>query len=466
MVSQEPLHWYQVRSEVHELTEDVLSFIRPIVPVAEKEGADEVELFALSRSEKIVNYENNSLKSAVASRTQGVGIRVLKNKSLGFTSVNSFDKIKILDALKDAISIAKTTPSEDYYYLSSPQKIRKIKNLYSEDTTSLSMSDVIESGSDLLKHISDFDSRVTLESGSVKSQLDEHAIATSTGLESTEKKTAFSWYLIGWAVEGSDIGSFDIEFDSTISASDIDLESGAKMFSQKVIQNLGAEKSDSFQGTAIMSPEAVVQLFQMLTTSMKATAIQSGSSFLQDKLGERIASPDLTVTDNGTTEGISTNSSFDREGVPRTHLDILDAGIFKSVLHNTFTSNKDGLESTGHASGGFRSSPNIETTFTEIHRGSISYDELLSEVDRGIYIQRISMDPDFTSGDFSGVMKGGQLIENGELKTTLKEMTVTGNLYNTLKNISGISKDQKLLRGFTTSWLVPHIRIENLDFAS
>jgi PmbA protein len=455
-----------VRLEVHNLREDALTIIQPLVSIAEKEGADEVELFALSRNEKKVNYETSSLKSASATRVEGVGIRVLANKSLGFASANSFDKSRILDALKDAISIAKITPPMDHYYLSTPQKIRMIKDLYNADTANLTMSETIDCGKDLLKHIFDADSRVSVESGQVISSVDEYAIATSTGIESSEKRTALSWYVLGWAVDGSDIGSFDIAFDSTVSVSDMDFESGAKMFAQKVLQNLGAEKSDAFKGTAIFSHDAAIDLFQMLTTSTKSTTIQSGSSFLQDKLGESIAVPDLTITDNGSAPRIATNSSFDREGVPHAPLDIIDKGVFKAVLYNTFTANKDELSSTGHASGGFRSAPDIGTTYTEIQRGTISYDEMLSEVDRGIYIQRVSMDPDYTSGDFSAVLKGGQLIENGEFKMTLKEMTVTGNLFDALQNITGISKEQKHLRGFTTSWLVPYIRIENLDFAS
>ncbi|MFW9806813.1 MAG: TldD/PmbA family protein, partial [Candidatus Thorarchaeota archaeon] len=366
---------------------DTLSVILPLVKIAEKEGADEVEFYALSRNTNRVDYENSSLKSASASRAQGVGIRVLANKSLGFASANSFDREKILEALKDAISIAKTTPSMDHYYLSPPRKIKHIKNLYDEGTASLSMSQTIEYGKDLLKQISDADSRVSVESGQLSSNVDEYAIATSTGIESSEMRTALSWYIFGWAVDGSIIGSMDLEFDSVVAANDMDLGSGAKMFVEKVIKNLGAEKSDAFRGEAIFSPEASQDLFDMLMTSTKSTAIQSGSSFLQDKLGEKIAISDLTITDDGTHPGIATNSSFDREGIPRAPLNIIDSGVFKAVLYNTFTANKDELVSTGHASGGFRAAPNIGTTYTEIQQGAKSFDEMVSEIDKGLYIQ-------------------------------------------------------------------------------
>ena len=160
------------------MTKDILSVIHPLIQTAEKEGAGEVELYALNRSEKRVDFQTSALKSASSSRVQGVGIRVLVDKSLGFASANSFDTRRILEALHDAIAIAKTTPSMDHYFLSKPQKIKSVKDLYSEDTAHLSMDDTIDYGNILLKHISDFDSRLSVESGYLYSRVDEYAIAT------------------------------------------------------------------------------------------------------------------------------------------------------------------------------------------------------------------------------------------------------------------------------------------------
>jgi PmbA protein len=450
------------------MTEDILSIIKPLVKKAEKAGAHEAEFYALNRNEKVVNFENNALKSANSSIVQGVGIRVLVNKSLGFTSVNSFDSSKISEALEDAISIAKTTPTEDHYSLSPSMKLKSVKGLFDDETANLSMTQVIDRGKDLLKHIAEADSRLSVESGRTLSSVNEYAIATSTGIESIEKKSTFSWDLIGWALDGDDIGSFVGDGETSISVADNDLESGANNFAKNALQNLGAQKGEAFKGTAVFSQEAVQSLLNLLITSSMATVMHAGSSFLQDKLGASIATSDLTVEDNGLVPGSPNSSSFDREGVPRNPLTLVDSGVFKGFLYNTFTANKDDLASTGHASGGFRSAPNIGPTNIEIQPGKQSYNELLSEVDRGVYIQRVSMSPDITSGDYSGVIKGGQLIEKGETVKTLKEMTVTSNLFEDLKNITGISKELKLLRSryVTGSWSVPFLRIENLDFAT
>ena len=451
---------------MHEVVDDVLSLIRPLVSVAEKEGADEAEIFAQTRHQKIVSFENNALRTAISSIVEGIGIRVLVNKAVGFTSVNSYDKKRVMEGVQNAISIARITPPEEHYFLPESRKISVLKDIYDESVATLSMADIIEYGKHLLKCISDFDSRISVDSGEFSSKIDEYAIATSNGIELNEKKSCLNWYSFGWAVDGTDIGTVELEYDYAVSPADLDLETGAKMFGQRVIQNLGAEKTEGFKGPAIFSPEAVADLMNMLMQSANAVEIQSGSSFLQDKLGENIAVSDLTITDNGKAAKRTTSSSFDREGVPRTSLDILDSGVFKGILYNTFAANKDGLESTGHASGGFRTAPNISGTNIEIQKGNVKLDDMVSEINRGIFIQRIAMAPDITSGNYSGVLKGGRLIENGEIKMTLKEITVAGNLYECLKKIIGISKEQKVLRGLSTSWLVPYMRIDDLDFST
>ena len=318
----------------------------------------------------------------------------------------------------------------------------------------------------MLEYISDFDSRLSVDAGDFSSIIDEFAIATSTGIESAESKSILAWTVWGWAVDGSDIGSFEGETDSVVSPTDLDLEGGAASFGKRALQNLNAQKTEGFKGTAIFSPEAGQDLLLMILYSTLGTTIQAGTSYLQDKLGESIAIPDFTVTDNGKAAKSTASSSFDREGVPRVPFDIVDSGVFKGVLHNAFTANKDGIDSTGHASGGFRAAPGIYSTNLEIHPGNMKLDDMVSEINHGIFIQRTSMSPDYTSGDFSAVVKGGQLIENGEFTKTLKEITVTGNLYECLKKITGISKAQTAIRNPNNVWLVPNIRISDLDFAS
>ncbi|MHA1927326.1 MAG: TldD/PmbA family protein [Candidatus Thorarchaeota archaeon] len=448
------------------MSEYLLDKISPFVEIAMKQGANEVELFAVHQDDKSVNLETNELKSAVAGILQGVGIRVLVNKSLGFVAVNSLEKSKLEEGLRDAISIAKVTPAMDHYSLPIPKKIDSIKNLFDESVSNISMDEVIQYGNDLLTVTKGMDPRISIQSGAFSASVLTKAIVSSTGIEVSEKKSNLTWQIWGWAVDGEDIGSFEAELNSVVRTTDVDIHDTAESFAKKALQNLGAIKTDPFKGTAVLSPYALLDLFHIIAVAASATEIQSGQSYLQDRLGEEIAVEELSISDDGTLPSSVSSSSFDREGHPHTGLEIIDKGVFKGILYNVFSANKAGLQSTGHAGGIFRTTPNIAPTNLEVHAGNQSLDEIFEELNHAVYIQRVSASPDYTSGNFSAVVKGGRLIEKGSLTKTLKEITAVGNIFEGLKNISAISKEQKHIRSPDICWLIPYIRMDNLDFAT
>ncbi|HUT80070.1 MAG TPA: TldD/PmbA family protein [Candidatus Bathyarchaeia archaeon] len=447
------------------MTADILSLLDPFVAKALKLGADEVEFFAQRLKNKTANFEANNLKSAVSTILDGVGIRVLKNKALGFTSVNSLKKDKILEGLKEAFAIAKVTPPEPNYYLPSKQLAIQVSDIYDPAIESFSMDDTINSAKLLLNTATAYDPRISIDSGLFQAAIIEKAIATSTGINNSEMKSALSFGLFGMAIDGDDIGSFDYEFDTVIKVSEVNVEKLATDFAVKILGNLGSKKTNSFEGTAVFTPDTTQELFSLVIDSAKATAIQAGASYLQDKLGEVIAVKDLTIIDDGTIKGSPGSSAFDREGVTRKKLNVIDKGTFTGVFYDTFTANKESLASTGHAGGSFRNIPNIVTTNLNFKPGKTSIDAILPEIKKGILIKRISASPDPVSGDFSAAIKGGQLIENGEVTDTLKEITAVGNVYSALKSISHVSKEQKPIRGEQT-WFVPYLSVDNIKFAS
>ena len=447
------------------MTDEIISILEPILVKAQKLGAEEVELFAQRNSTKTVNFETNALKSAEASEVEGVGIRVLINKALGFASVNTLDTEKILTGVKEAIAIAKIAPPEDYYYLPSKQKLPIIPGLYDKSINSFTMDDVIDSGKELLKAAIEYDKRISIDSGSFDAQTRSKVILNSNGISASEQKSVFNFGLFGMAIDGDDVGSFDYEFDSVVHKKEIELTRVGETFTKKCLGMLGASKTESFEGTMILTPEVAANLLSLLIYSVNATNIQSGSSYLQDKLGDKIAVDHLSVYDNGTMENQSGSSSFDREGTPHKKLTIIDKGTFTGVLYDSFTANKEKLESTGHARGSFRNIPSIGPSNLFIEPGTKSIDDIISESDNAILVQRMSAMPDPVAGDFSGVIKGGKLIKKGEQLQTLKEVTAVGNVFECLNNLTFISKEVKPLRG-SQNWFIPYLVIDGIKFVS
>ncbi|MGY5875922.1 MAG: metallopeptidase TldD-related protein, partial [Candidatus Thorarchaeota archaeon] len=257
----------------------------------------------------------------------------------------------------------------------------------------------------------------------------------------------------------------DYDYGSSTVLKDELAEEMATSLAKNVLRNLGAEKVDSVEGPAILSPGAVSELLSVIVQSASASSIQAGSSYLQDRLGEQIAIDELTIVDDGTLKGKSGTSAFDREGTPHSRYSLIENGAFRNILYDAFTANKEHLQSTGHAVGTFRVSPTISSTNLEVAAGNVSIDDMISEIKEGIFIPRISAFPNPVSGDFAGPIKGGQLIKNGEIVATLKEVTITGNLFEGLKNITRIGKERKTVGTDTQTLTAPSIRIDGMKFA-
>jgi PmbA protein len=141
---------------------------------------------------------------------------------------------------------------------------------------------------------------------------------------------------------------------------------------------------------------------------------------------------------------------------------VIEKGVLKKFLYNTYTANKDNTKSTGNAGGSPKSPPIVSTTNVIIKAGNSRAETLISEMDKGIIINRFSGNVNPVNGDFSGVVKGGQYIEKGNIEYAVKEVMVAGNVFDALNDLTGISKEQKVL----SDSILPYMRFENISFTA
>ncbi|MDH5361843.1 MAG: TldD/PmbA family protein [Aigarchaeota archaeon] len=190
--------------------------------------------------------------------------------------------------------------------------------------------------------------------------------------------------------------------------------------------------------------------------------VQKGRSRFQSRLNQRVSSEALTLVDNASFVEGAAAGSFDREGVPRTPLTVIEKGVLRAYLYNSYTALKEGRSSTGHASGDWRSTPSVNPTNILVDEGSVSKDEMISSVRRGVLVTRFSGFPNPVTGDFSGVVKGGYMIEGGEVVHPLKETLITGNVFDLLLRLSSISKERKTM----VSHVLPYMSFEDVSITS
>ncbi|MFQ5837736.1 MAG: TldD/PmbA family protein [Thermoplasmata archaeon] len=441
----------------------LLHLCEKAVLLAQEKGADEAEAYGIDGKQTQVFLERNDVKLGKAQIRSGIGLRVFKSKGLGFASVNSLEPTKVKEMAERAVSLASRAPEDPHNRLPEPQPLRPVKGLYDEESEALTAEDILEYATGMLRAAKEYDPRVTVDSGTFDAAVGEKAIFSSRGVQASERNSTFTYFMMAFARDGQEVGSFDYLFEGTHKVADIGSEQMGRHLGERVVDALGARKAKTFKGTVLMNPYTVQPLVaDLLASALNANNVQKGMSRLAGKVGQEIASSLLTVKDDGVVPGGLGSSSFDREGIPHTSMVLVEKGRLEGYLHNSYTAAKEGKGTTGHASGDQRNVPAIGPTNFIVDPGERSKQELIDEIDRGILVTRFSGWPQSVSGDFSGAVKGGFLIEKGDVAYPVKETLIAGNIFELLKNLSGISREVEEVFNYT----LPYLRFEDVSITS
>jgi PmbA protein len=455
-----------MHSDNRRATRLTLDLLRLAIKQAESLGASDAEVYAATTTESEVFIENNDVKQAKSQAISSMGIRVALDGSTGFYSTNDLAKSRIRDAVVMAIKVARASPKDKHniFPTKTRSKSKPLRGIYDRNAESFRTLDAAKMASDMLKSAKSYDGRVSVDSGNFSAQLVTHSLANSNGIEQKEKATVFSWSIMGMAIENTEISSFDYQVGSSHHVKDINVYDTANEFAETVVKSLGTRKiNENFKGEMLLTPMAANEMIEeVIAHSINSDAVQKKSSRFAGKLDKQVASDLLTVEDDATNvEGINA-SSFDREGVPHRRNLVIEKGVLKKFLYNTYTGNKDGVRSTGNAGGSTSSPPTVSTTNFVVRPMNSSVDTLVSEIDKGMIISRFSGNVNPVNGDFSGVVKGGQLVINGSIEHPVKEVMVAGNVFDALRRLNGISKERKVIYDS----ILPHMRFDGISFTS
>ena len=444
----------------------MLDLLHYAIKQAEVFGASDAEAYAATNNESEVFIENNDLKQAKSQSISSIGIRVVHDGSIGFYSINDLAKSRIRDGAAMAIKIAQASPRDRHNILPnrSRSKSKSIRGIYDRNSESFQTSDAAKRAAELLKAAKSYDSRVSVDSGNFSAQVATHALANSNGIELKERASVFSWSIMGMAIENTEISSFDYQVGGSHYVKDIDVSSTASEFAETVVKSLGTQKiEDSFKGEMLLTPMAANEMIEeVIAYAINSDALQKKSSQFAGKIGKQVASDLLTVEDDATNVDGLNASSFDREGVSHRRNVVIEKGILKKFLYNTYTASKDGVRSTGNAGGSTSSPPMVSTTNFLIKPMRSSIDTLISEIDKGILISRFSGNVNPVNGDFSGVVKGGRLIMHGTIQHAVKEVMVAGNVFEALRRLNGVSRERKVIYDS----ILPYLRFDGISFTT
>jgi PmbA protein len=235
---------------------------------------------------------------------------------------------------------------------------------------------------------------------------------------------------------------------------------------RRTLRRLGARRVPTQRVPIIFAPETARTLIGSVFEAASGDAIWRGASFLAGKLGETIGATNLTIVDDNTMllptgVGGFGSSPFDDEGLPSQRTVVVERGMLRNYLLNTYTARKLGMKSTHNAARGLAGAPGIGCGNLYLEPGEPTPEQIIGEVRAGLYVTSLmGFGTNLVTGDYSRGATG-LWIENGRLTHAVEEVTIAGNLAEMLRNVTAIGNDL-VFRGSVAS---PTIRIDGMTIA-
>ena len=436
------------------LKDELLSLTDAGLKYAKSKGAEQSEIFV--SSQKSINVTNQSgMINAIDGRNEGIGVRIAQGKRLGFAAMSSLTEKALKYAIDEALSVAKSVKQDNEGFEKFAEKMKPAKDgIIDPEIVSLSTEDIVNNTSKSFKASKEFDPRIISATAQTTSTYGGYAIANSEGTAGSTSYTAYIMVNFVTAMEGQQRKS---AFDFSVTRNVPEDKNIGKNCSEKAIKLLDS-KPLGFTGVlpTVWNPIVMSSYWQTsLANSVNGRQVVEKNSYFMDKLGDKVGIPELTITDDGQLpEGLNT-SAIDFEGVPRQTTNIIEKGVLRSFLYDSYYGRIGKAKSTGNANRGqdYESTPGISPTTIVIQPGTKSFEEIISGIDKGVYIMDSVMGmihSNVISGDFSVVATSAYLIENGEISHPLNPITVAGNFYKSYQDIRNLGSDSKLLPAVKT----------------
>jgi PmbA protein len=209
----------------------------------------------------------------------------------------------------------------------------------------------------------------------------------------------------------------------------------------RALRRLHARKVDTQKVPVVFEPRTARSLLDHICDAVHGMAIYRHESFLAGKLGEKVASDNLTIVDDATMPGLFGSSPFDDEGVPSRRTMVIERGVLKSYLLNTYAARKLGMKTTGNASRGLTGNAGIGHGNFFAESGVQTPEQMIAGIANGFYVtELIGFGVNIVNGDYSRGA-AGLWICNGELAYAVSEVTIAGNLRDMLMDIEAIGSD-------------------------
>jgi PmbA protein len=400
--------------------------------------------------------------------SRSLGLRVMIGQQVAVSYTSDLSDFGVTRLVEDAIELAELSQPDEFAGPPDPKLLSSRADhvdldLFDPKMNGLGAGDALAMATAAEKAAFDSDPRITNSEGATVSRAAGGGVlVTSGGFRGSSEGTYAS--LVVRPVVDDEGGKKRAGFHWTAKRHLAELdgpEAVGREAAHRTLRKLGAKKIDTQEVAVVFDPDAARSILGLLSSSVNGGAIWRKSSYLVDREDTRVASDLVTVIDDPFIPKAPGSRPYDGEGLLSRRNVVVEKGMLKTYLLDTYSAKKLGKETTASASRGSSAGVGPSTTNFVLQAGSITPEELLAKTPRGLYVtEMMGFGFNGVTGDFSRGATGFW-IENGELAFPVSEVTISLNLDEILKRIDLVANDLDL----RTATAAPTFRVSAMTLA-
>ncbi|MEM2040611.1 MAG: TldD/PmbA family protein [Nitrososphaerota archaeon] len=437
---------------------DIERVSRDAIRLAKKSGATDAVLSYYSTKTYMIRFSNNEVTVSKLFMDESAYFyaAIKERRAISSTSIISSKSLKEL--ANNTVSVAKNSPPADVYAPLPRGPFRYDRKLLDQTLGRVSHEKLIEWVEEAINAaLSQGARRVA---GSLIFTRSYRFLMTSEKVDAENRKDTLEISVRAF-LDGESSGQF------VAAAGSIDDFKPERVGSTAgEIARMADKPSSGEPGVydAILGPMTMANILEEVGEMASAFHVDSGLSFLKDKIGQKVASEIFTLIDDPTIHGTYGAEPFDDEGLPTRKNTIIENGVLKTYLHNSYTAKKFNTESTSNAGLLVPSPFNLI-----VEGGTDSLSRLISKLDRGILVTNdwYLRYRDTTKGDFSTIPRDGLfLIVNGSIERPIKELRISDNILHMLQNMESMTHEKYWIKWWEVDTPVkaPYALVRNVNF--
>jgi TldD protein len=446
---------------------------------AMSDGGDFADIYAEQRKGTVVQFEDGRVEKAVSGSISGIGIRLVRDRKTAYAYTNDFSKEtleRIADTVRIALSPASLSGLSSDMTFNMKRRYPEFHSIITISPSSVPITDKIGLVREGDAAARKFGNAIKQVSVVYRDSVQRVKIFSSEGFVAEEERvytTAMAHVIAvkgdcmqtGYEAEG---GLAGFELFEKRPVGDI-----AYKAAERAVRMLDARRAPGGRMPVVISSEAGgTMIHEAIGHGLEADLAQRGLSIYSGKLGQRIASPLITVIDDATLPNRRGSFSFDDEGTPSKRNVLVREGILTGYMYDKYTAAIDGTESSGNGRReSYENKPIPRMTNTFIAPGQTSPAEVIGSIANGLFVKKMGGGQVNTvTGDFVFDVQEGYLIENGQVGDLVRGATLAGNGPQVLESIDLVGSDLgfsigtcgKDAQGVPVSDAMPTLRIKEI----